>query len=157
MQARLARPIQDALFLFHKNVGLLVWLLVVLRLFYRVTHPPQPLPVEVPAWQRRAAGLSHAVLYFLIFAMPIAGYVRVRAGGFPIESLDALGVPSLVGKSKTLETAAKTLHFYGAWILIGFITLHVSAALHHGIIRRDGVLGRMWPPLGRQSAGGRRT
>ncbi len=80
--------------------------------------------------------------------MPLLGYIRVRAGGFPIESLDALGVPAFVPRSDALAGVAKTLHFYGAIAIGVVIAMHIGAALFHGIIRRDGIFSRMWPPFG---------
>jgi len=147
VQPDLDRSLQNALFVFHKNVGVLLLLLVVLRALYRWRHPPAPLPADVPGWQRMAAGVSHLSLYALLVIMPIAGYTRVKAGGFPIETLDWLGVPSLVPRSDALAETAKTVHFYGGIAITALIALHVAAAAYHGIVRRDGVFSRMWPPF----------
>jgi cytochrome b561 len=79
--------------------------------------------------------------------MPVAGYVRVRAGGFPIEWLDALGLPTLVPRSDQLAEVAKNIHYSGSLVLAALVALHVGAALYHGMFRRDGVFSRMWPPV----------
>ena len=71
----LDRTVQDTLFLFHKNVGVLLFFLVLGRLIYRLRHAPPPLPATLPAWQRRAADLSHKGLYALLLLMPVFGYV----------------------------------------------------------------------------------
>jgi cytochrome b561 len=144
IQEGLAKPLQNTLFIFHKNVGVLLLGLIVIRIIYRVRHAPPPKPAHLPAWQIRAANLSHAALYVLLLVMPVAGYVRVRAGGFPIETLDAMGIGTFISKSETLAGVAKSVHFYGAWAIAGFVALHVGAALHHGIVKRDGVFSRMW-------------
>jgi cytochrome b561 len=145
----LSRDLQNTLFIFHKNVGVLVLFLVLARLLYRALNPAPPLPAGMPEVQRRIAAVSHAVLYGLLILMPLAGYVRVKAGGFPIEMLDALGVPSLVPRSDEIAAVAKSIHFAGGLALAAFVILHVSAALYHGILRKDGVFSRMWPPIGR--------
>jgi len=147
VQQGLDRSLQNTLFVFHKNVGVLLLMLVIARAVYRWRHPPAALPAELPGWQRRIAGLSHASLYALLFIMPIAGYIRVKAGGFPIETLDWLGVPSLVPRSDALAEVAKTVHYFAAILFAGVIASHVAAAAYHGIIRRDGVFSRMWPPF----------
>ncbi|NKX44022.1 cytochrome b [Roseicyclus persicicus] len=148
VQEGISRDLQNALFLYHKNVGVLLLLLVAVRLAWRWRNPPPPKPASLPQWQARIAEATHVALYALLVAVPVAGYVRVRAGGFPIESLDALGVPALVPRSDALAEVAKTIH-YGAGLLIAaVIALHVGAALFHGIVKRDGVFSRMWPPLG---------
>lgn len=141
------RPLQDALFLFHKNIGVFLFLLVVLRLSYRWRHPAPRLPASLPGWQRRAAKANHVALYVLVLAMPVVGYVRVRAGGFPVEALDAMGVPALIPRSDAVADAAMTLHYYGGITIAILIVVHVAAALHHGLLRRDGIFSRMWPPV----------
>lgn len=148
VQEGIDRGLQNALFLYHKNVGVLLLGLVVLRLLWRWRNPAPPLPAAVPAWQARVAGLSHAAIYVLLVVVPVAGYTRVRAGGFPIETLDALGVPTLVPRSDTVAGIASTIHFGAGLVLAALIALHIGAALHHGIVRRDGVFARMWPPAG---------
>lgn len=150
VQEGIDRLLQDTLFIFHKNGGLLLLLLVVVRTAYRWRHPAPPLPASVPAWQQRIAGASHVALYVLLFAMPVLGYVRVKAGGFPLESLDALGVPSLVPRSDALANTAKGLHLAGALAFTVLLAAHIGAALQHGLLRRDGVFTRMWPPVARR-------
>ena len=145
VQQGLPHMLQDSLFIYHKNVGVLLLLLVLIRAAYRGTHPPAPLPESVPVWQRRIAGLSHLALYALLILMPVAGYIRVKAGGFPIETLDAWGVPSLVPKSKVLADSAKAVHYVAGFTIAALIVLHISAAAFHGLVRRDGVFSRMWP------------
>jgi cytochrome b561 len=145
-QEGLARPLQDSLYIYHKNVGVLILLVVLARLSLRAVSPPPPLPSAMPDAQKRAAAVSHVMLYVLLLVMAVSGYVRVRAGGFPVEALDALGVPPLVPRSEGLEDTAQAIHSATRLVLIAFILLHVSAAAYHGIVRRDGVFGRMWPP-----------
>jgi cytochrome b561 len=152
VQPGLDRATQNALFILHKNVGVLLLLLVIFRLVYRGLNSPPPLPSSVPPLQQRIAGISHVALYTLLVVMPVAGYVRVKAGGFPIESLDAMGIPSIVPRSDALAAFAKTTHYVGAIALTALVVLHCSAALYHGILKRDGVFSRMWPPFGRPVA-----
>lgn len=144
-QEGLARPVQDALFLFHKNVGAVLILVIAVRVIYRLTHRPPPLPDTMPAWQKRAAAVSHGVLYALLIVIPISGFVRVRAGGFPIELLDRLGFGPWLAKSEPLADAASAFHATAGFVLIAMLALHIGAALHHALIRRDGVWQRMWP------------
>jgi len=148
VQPDIDRSLQNTLFIFHKNTGVLVFLLLLVRVVYRLRHPPAPLPDDLPGWQHRAAQASHLGLYTLLFVLPVAGYVRVRAGGFPIETLDWLGVPTLVPRSDALAELAKTTHYVAGLGIAAIIAVHIGAAAFHGVIRRDGVFSRMWPPLG---------
>lgn len=147
IQRGLPRGLQDALFIFHKNFGVLLLLLILLRIAYRLLHKPPPEPESLHPLQRAAAALTHAGLYAMLLVMPLAGYTRVRAGGFPIESLDAMGLAGLVPRSETLANAAKAVHYYGSFVLALLVAMHIGAALLHGLILRDGVFSRMWPPL----------
>lgn len=152
VQPDLDRATQNALFVFHKNVGILLLLLVIVRLIYRGLNAPPPLPASMPPLQQRIAAISHLALYTLLVVMPVAGYVRVKAGGFPIESLDAMGIPSLVPRSDALAAFAKSTHYVGGILLTALVVLHCSAALYHGVLKRDGVFSRIWPPFGRSTA-----
>ncbi|MEL6587004.1 MAG: cytochrome b [Pseudomonadota bacterium] len=147
IQEGLSRSLQNSLYIFHKNTGVLLLVLIVIRIVYRLRNAPPPEPDHLPAWQVKVAGLTHGVLYALLLLMPLTGYVRVRAGGFPIETLDAWGIPALVPKSDALASVAKSIHFYGGWAIAILVALHVGAALQHGLIKKDGVFSRMW--LGR--------
>lgn len=148
VQTGLDRDLQNALFIYHKNVGVCLLVLTVGRLALRLRWPPPPHGDALPAWQVRVALFTHRALYVLLITVPIAGYVRVRAGGFPIEALDALGFPVMVPRSDGLAAAAKTLHYATGIAIIALIALHCAAALVHAVAKRDGVFSRMWPPLG---------
>jgi cytochrome b561 len=140
------RAIQDPLFIFHKNAGALLIVLIALRLAWRATHRAPPLPDSLPAIQKVAARGTHVVLYLLLIVMAVSGYVRVRAGGFPVEMLDAIGLPHFVPRDDALAETAKSIHARAKFGIGLFIALHVGAAAYHGLVRRDGVFSRMWPP-----------
>ncbi len=148
VQDGLPRALQNNLYIFHKNVGVLLLLLIAIRILYRWRNPPPPELAHLAAWQIKVAGITHGLLYTLLFVMPLAGYIRVRAGGFPIESLDALGIPSLVPKSEALAEIAKSVHYYGGLAIAVLIAMHIGAALQHRLIKKDGVFARMWPGAG---------
>ncbi len=144
----IARETQDRLFIFHKNAGVIILLLVLVRLIWRVFNPAPPLPHSMPAAQRLAAFATHWLLYGALLFMAVTGYLRVSAGGFPIELMDWLGLPYMVPESEAIEEAAQAAHSAGRFVLVPLILLHVAAAIYHAM-RRDGVFRRIWPPLGR--------
>lgn len=143
-----ARPTQDAMYIFHKNAGVVILLLVLARLAVRAIHPPPPLPATMPPWQRRAAAVTHAGLYLMLLVMAVSGYVRVTAGGFPLEGPDALGLPRPVPRSDALAGAAGAVHAGARFVLLALVLAHVGAAVMHAVVRRDGVFRRMWPGRG---------
>jgi cytochrome b561 len=147
MIQEIPRPVQDRLFILHKGLGPVVLLVVLLRLGWRAFHAPPPLPDDLPLLQRRAAATVHAGLYALLLVMAASGYVRVTTGGFPIEALNALGIPPLFGKHEAVAAVAKRIHATAIIGLLSLIALHVAAATWHGLVRRDGIVRRMWPPI----------
>lgn len=148
VQSGIDRGLQNALFLYHKNVGVLLLIMAVARLIWRRYCPAPKLPVALPALQAKAAQLTHGLLYGLLIIVPLAGYIRVRAGGFPIELLDVLGAPTLVPRSEALAGIAKSVHYWSGLAIAALLVLHVGAALFHRFIQRDGIFERMWPLFG---------
>ncbi|MEJ8562545.1 cytochrome b/b6 domain-containing protein [Yoonia sp. GPGPB17] len=62
-----------------------------------------------------------------------------------------MGVPALVPRSEVLAEVAKAVHFYGAYAITILVAMHIGAAAYHGLVRRDGIFSRMWPPIGPKS------
>ena len=147
MIQEIPRPVQDRLFILHKGLGPVVLVVVLLRLGWRAFNPPPPLPPGFPPLQRRVATAVHAGLYALLLVMAVSGYVRVTTGGFPIEALNAIGVPPLFDKNEAVSQVAKRIHATAIVGLLALIALHVGAASWHGLVRRDGIVARMWPPF----------
>ncbi|MFN4172885.1 MAG: cytochrome b, partial [Pseudorhodobacter sp.] len=84
VQEGLARPTQNLLFILHKNGGVILLVLVLVRIAWRLMVPAPPMPGHIPGWQAKVAKTVQFGLYTLLLVMTISGYVRVRAGGFPI-------------------------------------------------------------------------
>ncbi len=141
------KPIQDQLFIVHKNGGTLLILVLVGRLAWRLTHPPTPLPASLPSIHRRVSKLTHALLYVLLFTMVITGYLRVVGGGFPIELLNFLGIPPLVPSLGDAATTLSAVHKFTAYALVVVAVIHVTAALQHALVQKDEVMQRIWPPV----------
>lgn len=129
----------------HKWLGVTVFVLALLRLLWRVRHPPPPLPASVPRWQRLAAHLTHACLYALMLAIPLVGWLMSSAKGFQTVYLGVLPIPDLLSKDEALGEALAALHAWLAYALIALLILHVAAALKHHFIDGDDVLRRMRP------------
>jgi len=149
-QQGIARGLQDARFLYHKHVGVLLccWCWCGWTGGGATRHrPAPPLPGHLQPLQALMAHLSHGALYVLLLVMPIAGQVRVKAGDFPIETLDALVMPSLVARSEAQAETAKAVHFAGGLAIAVVISMHLCAAMLPAVVLRDGIFRRMWPPF----------
>ena len=130
----------------HAMIGLAVFLLILVRLWWRSRHAPPPLPSGAGELSVRISGPVHLLLYGLLIAIPIIGLVTFAWHGrvldFGLFRLDP-GIKSNPAVYHPMEH----LHGYLAYALFALAGAHAAAALWHHFIRRDAVLLRMWPPL----------
>jgi len=140
-------PRKLELFSWHKWIGVTVFLLAGARLLWRLRHEPPPLPQAMKAWERRAAHLSHGLLYVLFFAVPLTGWLFSSAAGFQTVYLEVLPIPDLLGKDKELAEILKLVHHGAAYALTAVVAVHAAAAMKHHFVDRDDVLARMLPFL----------
>ena len=141
-------PLKLQLISYHKWLGVAVLLLFLPRLFVRLAQPaPRALPA--PAWQQKIAGLTHTLLYVLMIAVPMSGWLMSSAKGFPVVFLGVVPLPDLVGKSESLGDVFATAHVTLNYTLLVLVALHVAAALKHHLFDGDKTLSRMLPALDR--------
>jgi len=133
-------PRVDA-FNLHKSVGLTVLALTLVRLGWRLGHPPPPLP-QLPPWQARLAGSTHALLYVLLVLAPVVGYLGSVFSGYPVK-LYGVALPAWGWKDAGLKDLCGTIHLWASLALAALIVLHVAGALKHALVDRDGLLARM--------------
>lgn len=141
-------PFKLKLIAYHKWIGVTVLLLFVPRLLSRLTQP-HPSSVAGPDWQRKAAAMTHGVLYLLLLAIPVTGWLMSSAKGFPVVYLGLVSLPDLVAKDAALGDLLQSVHATLNYLLIGLLALHVVAALKHHLLDRDETLIRMLPILKR--------
>jgi len=143
-------PLRLKLYNWHKWAGITILALSAVRLLWRLSHPPPPLPAPIrsamPGWQLAAHRGLHALLYLLFFAVPLLGWAYSSALGVPIVWLGVLPLPDFVPVDKDFaEAVLKPLHALGAFSLAAVAGVHAAAALKHHFIDRDGLLDRMSP------------
>jgi cytochrome b561 len=138
-------PTKLRLYSYHKWIGVTVFMLVAIRLGWRLAVPPPRLPASMPGWEKRTAEATHRILYLLLLVTPLAGWLMSSAGGFQTVYLGVLPLPNLLAKNPPLGEALEAVHATLAWMLLGLVGLHVAAALKHHFIDRDDVLSRMTP------------
>lgn len=128
----------------HKSLGLLALLLLVVRLAWRWSATAPADPPAMPRWQRLAARASHALLYGLMAIVPLSGWLLHSASGLPLRWFGGPHVPDLVPTDPAWKAIWADWHVALAWTLLVLLVLHVAAALKHHFIDHDGVLRRMF-------------
>jgi len=136
-------PDKLKLYSYHKWIGITVLLLVAVRVSWRLTHVPPPLPASVAAWQRQASAVVHGLLYLLMIAIPLSGWLMSSAKGFQTVWFGVLPLPDLIGKDKALGDQLAEVHTILNFTLLALVVLHVGAALQHHFIERQPFLQRM--------------
>ena len=134
-------------FSWHKWNGVTIFVMAAARLLWRLFHRAPGLPTSMPPWERRAAHVSHVLLYVLFFAGPLSGWLYSSATGFQTVWFGVLPIPDLLGKNKELADVLKIVHRSIVYTLGGVVALHAAAALKHHFHDRDDVLVRMLPFL----------
>lgn len=142
-------PTRLKLFSYHKWIGVSVFALVVLRLAWRLYALPPPLPAQMPRWEQQAAQIAHRMLYLLLLAVPVSGWLMSSAKGFQTVWFGVWPIPDMLSKNPPLGAALEQVHFALNKLLLALTGLHVLAALKHHSIDRDGVLLRMLPTVRR--------
>jgi len=138
-------PRKLQLYSWHKWFGVTVFLLVLVRLGWRLMHQPPRLPEQMPKLQQLASHVGHTALYGLMLAIPISGWLMSSAKGYQTVWFGVLPIPDLLGKDKLLGDLLAELHGALNGVLMFIVVIHVIAALKHHFIDRDDVLKRMLP------------
>ena len=151
-------PIRYALTQWHKSFGITVLLLSVLRLLWRFTHKPPPELESIPSWQQRGASLAHGLLYVLMIAIPLTGWIMVSASPLNLDTVlfNVIEWPHLppFASLENKEAIAHSFHEYhelAANLLILILLAHIGAALKHHWFDKDATLLRMLPEQGSTS------
>jgi cytochrome b561 len=136
-------PLQTPLYNLHKSIGAVLLPLVVVRLIYRLTHPPPPLPADILAIQQAAAHTVHWTLYALLIVQPVIGWIATSAYPAPLPVFGLFELPRIWPENRPLSEQLFVVHRW-LGIAIGVVALgHIGAALQHHFVRRDRVLMRM--------------
>ena len=134
----------NTLYSVHKGLGFLVLLLIIARLAYRFSNGAPADEPTLTDFQRKGSHTLHWLLYALLLMVPIGGWIGVSL-------YDARGVFGLVSLPRITpvnqDLAAKVfwVHKLGGITILVLALGHIGAALYHHVVRKDGVLRRMWP------------
>lgn len=136
-------PAQQFLYNLHKSIGATLIPIVLVRLLYRLTYSPPPLPDDIPAIQKLAAHATHWALYGLILAQPIVGYIMTSAYPAPVPFFGLFNLPAIWPANRALSEQLSVVHLYMGLAIGAIAAVHIGAALFHHFVRKDRVLMRM--------------
>ena len=136
----------------HRSIGFAVLAITLLRLPQRAMLGPVSQRGEFARVLWIASRVTHGVLYAGLIVMPLLGWAQSSARSRHV-ALFGLGLPSLVKHDRDLADTLGWWHEQVGWVLLGFIGLHVAAALVHHFVFRDETLQSMFL-VSRHRAGG---
>ena len=135
--------LQNVCYNIHKTDGIVIFLLAVVRLGWRWSYPVPLLPADMPGWQGKLAHGTHALLYILLFLMPVTGFLYTALAGFPVPFFMLVNLAQWVPVDKPVAEGFKWAHLSLQFVLYLTVILHVLGALQHHYRRKDGILRRM--------------
>ncbi|TQF26125.1 cytochrome B561 [Bradyrhizobium sp. UNPF46] len=135
----------------HKSLGETLLFLTILRLLVRAVTKAPSMPHDSSAFVRLAAGLNHLVLYGLLVAMPVTGYLFSSAGGYRLKYFGMFDLPRLFAGNQVVAHLGEAVHGVLAWLVYATVAAHIGATFWHAVVKKDDTLARMLPP--RSAAG----
>jgi cytochrome b561 len=122
---------QNALYDLHRSIGVTIIPLVILRIIYRWTHPPLPLPADIPAMQKLAAHATHWGLYALLIVQPFIGWIATSAYRAPIIVFGWFELPPIWPENRAFSEQLFFIHTVLGIAIACLVAVHIGAALHH--------------------------
>jgi cytochrome b561 len=133
------------LFVWHKSIGVSILLLALLRLLWRVGNAPPAPPPGIPRWETLLARIGHALLYLLLFAVPISGWWISDSSRIPFKAFWIVPMPDWLPTDRDTQELAEDVHGMLIIALLTVLAIHVAAALRHHFLLRNDTLRRMLP------------
>ena len=136
---------KTTLLLLHRSIGMVLLALTALRLVVRHMSTLPPEDTTVLWLETLAARVTHVLLYVILIAMPVSGFLFSTARGEAVDVFGWFSIPPLLAASESLRKAAWFIHTNGQVAVYAVIGLHASAAMFHLLWRRDTVMAQMLP------------
>lgn len=133
----------DGLIAWHLGVGATLIAAIVVRIVWRLTHPPAP--ASLSPLLSVVSRVTHGALYLALLAVPVLGWANASSRGWSVKLLGLLPYPAISSVGSSVGHEMGDIHGYLAWVLFALIVLHVAAALFHRFVLKDQVLQRMLP------------
>jgi len=142
MSDLVASPIKLSLYGLHKEIGVSILILAIIRISWRAMNIA-PSIMNFTCFDRITACFVQGILYFFMFTVPISGWIMTSAYGLSISFFDLFTLPNIVSANEQLGHIFNEIHVYLAYTLLFTIGLHVAGAFKHHFINKDTILYRM--------------
>lgn len=129
----------------HKEYGVLALMLLAVRFGWRLGNVVPQLPSHISVLQKMAAHAAHYLLYILMLAMPLTGWMMSSAAGLPVSFFGLFVLPDLATPDENLFKLLVVTHEWLGYAFIAVICAHAGAALQHHFYHKDDILRRMLP------------
>jgi len=136
-------PQKGALFTWHKQIGATLLLLVFLRFWWRTSNPIPKDSEKAPWWDSLIAKLNIWVLYLLMFALPLSGFLMSVLGGHAVSYFGLFTIPAFIDGPNPVATFFLNVHVWSSVILYFIVGFHILGGLYHHFILKDNILMRM--------------
>jgi len=132
-------------FAIHASAGITLLALMLVRFLWWIANTAPAPPEGTPAWQRKAAWISHRLLYAMTFATALVGWLMSGTFKQPLEPkvFGVVPVPQLLEAGSPYNEQLTETHESLAFALIALVGVHTAAALYHHFMLHDSVLRRM--------------
>jgi len=138
----------------HVSLGILLTAAIIVRIVWRLIPGHQVSSVHA-GWVRNASKGVHYLLYLLLVAQVVTGFLLRWAQGRPAGFFGLFGIPGPFGAlDRATRREIHQIHEWIGWAIVIIALGHALAALYHHYALKDRVLGRMFPPARRSEYGG---
>jgi cytochrome b561 len=130
-------------FQLHKNLGITLVAAIIVMIYVRFKHRPQPeLSRILPSRVAKLATIDHVILYVLIFACCVSGYLSSSYSGWGTALWWLIDLPDWGYENEELNILYSDFHLWTCWLLLAVVAVHIGGVVYHAF-RNDGVIRRM--------------
>jgi cytochrome b561 len=123
----------------HIPLGAAILLLVIIRFINRLSYRVPKMPATMAGFQEKAATGLHWIMYGMMVALPLTGWAQLSAAGFPVKVVPGVNLPPILPENPFFFALMHDAHKVLAWLFFLMIVGHISAALLHAWVYRDGL------------------
>lgn len=127
----------------HRPLGIAILGLAIVRLVNRLFSRPPGLPASISPMERFVATSSEALMYVLMFALPLVGWGMLSAVWYPIVLFGSLQLPFILPHDLKWYATLHATHTVLAYLFMLIVLAHFTAILMHTFVLRDSLLFRM--------------